>query len=138
MVETSDWVRVVADVRWVVECCAPLRMRRGDYVDAAMQRRIAVTVHFEAPDEAQWEAIARAQWEWLRARLAPEQGPDVDDVASWCSMGRRLSPARLLWVLMDLALDSEARQRPMTVDQIGTKLHQELATMGYVVRSAAG
>ncbi|MDP6942701.1 MAG: ATP-binding protein [Myxococcota bacterium] len=111
---------------------------RTSNLDAAMQRRIAVTVHFEAPDEAHWEAIAGAQWGWLRARLAADPGPGVDDVASWCAMGQRLSPARLLWVLMDLALDSEARRRPMTVDQISTKLHQELATMGYAVRSAAG
>ncbi|MSQ83645.1 MAG: AAA family ATPase [Myxococcales bacterium] len=72
--------------------------------DAAMQRRIHVTVRFDAPDRLRRSAILHSAWQWVVQRspaIFPDQQPDFDEFSS-----REATPQQLVQAVLEAGMQA--------------------------------
>jgi len=92
--------------------------------DAAMQRRIHVTVRFDAPDRRRRAAILAAAWQWVVARspaLRPVQTPDFEAFSS-----RDASPQVLVRAVFEAGLDASRAGVALDDDALDAVLQKRL------------
>lgn len=92
--------------------------------DSAMQRRIHVTVRFDAPDRRRRGAILAAAWQWVVTRspsLLPRQVPDFEAFSS-----RDAAPQVLVRAVFEAGLDALRAGAALDDDALDAVLQKRL------------
>ncbi len=106
-------------------------------LDAAMRRRIHVTVRFDEVSPDQRAGILRCAYHWLQAKMpaagTTQEDPDFHDLAQLS-----LTPADLTRACFDAALQCSVRGVPLDGEALAASLQRRLgATAGLVRQGAA-